>query len=221
MRAFLIGASPDAPLEHTREVLRILKADAASDLFIGVDGGVKSWLEAGYKPHLAIGDWDSFKGPGAKRVLKSINHITLPRSKDRGDLYFAASTVIQAGATELIVLGATGGRPDHHLAGLLDLGRIAEGFEGVVASIAAYGVEGEYHFVSSKTAPWKKSIQQKRLVSVFALGGAASGVTLSGFEYSLSRAKLEPGSHGLSNRVRSKSCHVAVKAGCLLVLLPA
>lgn len=231
MRAFLVGASPGTSPEGTApylaRALKAWKADPGRDLFIGVDGGVLAWLEAGFKPHLAVGDWDSFRGVGAKRVLRALHHITLPRRKDRSDLHFAAQAVLSAGATQLIALGVTGGRPDHHLAALLDLAWIAGGREGDVKEVSAHGTEGDYHFVTPRICKlnggsWQApSAKRARLASVFALSGPASGVSLQGFEYPLRGARLAPSSHGLSNRILGSGAKVSVKAGCLLVLLPA
>jgi thiamine pyrophosphokinase len=220
LRAFLIGASPAQDLEHTQECLRRFKADPATDLFIGVDGGTRSWLKAGLKPHMAIGDWDSFKGADARKALKSIHHVTLPVDKDRSDLFFAASLASNAEATQLICLGVTGGRPDQHLASVLDLASLASGEAGEFSRVTAYSPEGEYHFLSRLIPRWKEAYPSPRTVSVFALPGAARGLTLKGFKYPLKNGELAPSSRGLSNRVWAANCEVSIRDGGLLVMVP-
>ena len=220
LRAFLIGASPAQTLDHVRLVLARLKADPATDLFIGVDGGTRTWLRAGFRPHLAIGDWDSFKGPEARKALKGLHHFTLPVDKDRSDLFYAASLARNAEATQLICLGVTGGRPDHHLASLLDLASLAEGEAGEFSRVEAFSPEGDYHFLSPLIPRWKETFPNPRTVSVFALSGKARGLSLKGFKYPLKNAELEPSSHGLSNRTWSSSCEVSIDEGGVLVLVP-
>jgi thiamine pyrophosphokinase len=220
LRAFLIGASPDETVEHVRLVLHRLKADPATDLLIGVDGGTATWLKAGYRPHMAVGDWDSYRGAEARRTLKSLHHLTLPVDKERSDLFYAASVASNAEATQLICLGVTGGRPDQHLASVLDLASLAAGEAGEFSRVAAYSPEGEYHFLSPLIPRWKEAFPSPRTVSVFALPGAVRGLTLKGFKYPLKDARLEPSSHGLSNRSWAANCEVCVREGGLLVLVP-
>jgi thiamine pyrophosphokinase len=220
LRAFVIGASPAATIEHTRELLIRFKADPATDLFIGVDGGVQAWFAAGFKPHMAVGDWDSLSGPKARKLLASIHHLTLPVDKDRSDLYYAACSVANAGATHLICLGVTGGRPDHHLGTLSDLASLAQGKGGLFREISAYSPEASYHFLSPKMPVWRESFASPRTVSVFALNGPAKGVTMKGLKYPMKNGILDPSSHGLSNRTWSRACEVSVKEGSLLVLIP-
>lgn len=224
LRAFLIGASPDATVEHTRMILDRMKASAATDLFVGVDGGVEMWLKLGLKPHLAVGDWDSYQGAKARKVLAGLHHLDLPVDKDRSDLYYAACAVIKAEATQLICLGVTGGRPDHHLAALMDLTALAAGEAapeaGQLTQVSAYGPEAEYQFLSAEIPRWKDSFAQPTTISIFAMRGAAQGVSLKGFKYPLKNAQIEPSSRGLSNRSWAMSCEASVKTGSLLVLIP-
>lgn len=220
LRAFLIGASPAQTLDHARLLLSRLKADPSKDLFIGVDGGTRMWFRAGLKPHLAVGDWDSFKGPEARKQLKHLHHFTLPVDKDRSDLFYAASIARNAEATRLICLGVTGGRPDQHLASILDLTSLAAGEAGEFSEVSAYSPEGEYHFLSPLIPRWKEAFPSPRTISVFALSGAARGLTLKGFKYPVKNAELQPSSHGLSNRAWASSCEVCIREGGLLVMVP-
>lgn len=234
LRAFLVGASPAQTAEHTRATLQRLKADTATDLLIGVDAGTQTLLDAGYRPHMAVGDWDSFTGPEARRQLAGIHHLTLPVDKDRTDLFYAAQVAINAEATELHCLGVTGGRPDQHLATLLDLSAITAGESGegagaggdgasaahALTRVSAYAPEGDYHFLSAMIPRWREAFPAPRTVSVFALHGVARGVTLKGFKYPLKDGEMEPSSHGLSNRTWSPVCEIQLGEGQLVVIVP-
>jgi thiamine pyrophosphokinase len=222
LRAFLIGASPGQTIEHTRATLARLGADAARDLFIGVDGGTRIWQALGIKPHMAVGDWDSFVGADAREKLAQLHHLTLPVDKDRSDLFFAASVAHNAQATEVICLGVTGGRPDHHLAALMDLASLAAGELGMgLLQVTAYAPEGDYHFLSPLIPRWRESFPAPRTVSLFALGSLVRGLTLKGFKFPLKDSELRPSSQGLSNRSWSPTCEVSLKEGALVVIVPA
>src|SRR5690606_32541562 len=92
------------------------------DLLVGIDGGVQALLSFGLKPDLAIGDWDSFSKSRFKDpVLLTVPRVDLPTQKDRSDLFYALAAVTAQKIDEVVCLGVTGGRPDHHLAALSDL----------------------------------------------------------------------------------------------------
>lgn len=225
MRAFLVG--PLLPLgKKTLSILNGLKPKR-NDLRVGVDGGVLFWVESGFPPDFAVGDWDSLtERTGSKRgLLRDIPHQSLPQEKDRSDLFFAAKAAVQAGAQELICLGVTGGpRLDHHLAMLFDLAEVASGKFGTLRQVRAIGEEADYWFLSDRIPVWKASgnwlLKKNQLVSLFALGGSVSGVTLEGFKYKLDQAVLSPSSHGLSNVALKRNCEVHLRKGRLLVIIP-
>jgi thiamine pyrophosphokinase len=169
---------------------------------------------------MAMGDWDSFKGPQARKYLATLHHQTLPVDKDRSDFFYAACSALAAGATQIIALGVTGGRSDHHLGALFDLSRLAAGEAGEASLIAAYGPDGEYHFLSPQLRCWRDSFARPRTISIFALSEAARGVTLKGFKYAMKGGTIEPSSHGLSNRTWATTCEVTLTEGNLLVLIP-
>jgi thiamine pyrophosphokinase len=222
LRAFLIGASPAQDLEHTRATLLRLQADPALDLFIGVDGGTRTWLALGHKPHMAVGDWDSFTGAEAREKLTTLHHLTLPVDKDRSDLFFAASVALNAEATQLHCLGVTAGRPDHHLATVMDLANLASGESGVkLDQVSAYSPEGDYHFLSPLIPRWRESCPSPPPGAGFGGGGQGRGLSLKGFKYPLKNGELRPSSHGLSNRTWSPFCEVILKEGALAVVIPA
>lgn len=209
-RAIVVG-----PLgEGVSQIVRDLKV-SSKDYILAVDRGVRTCWKFGLEPRLAVGDWDSITTAERKRVLKEVPHLTLSREKDFSDLHHALMMLADQPFDEVICVGLTGGRPDHHLAVLMELGEFAR---LVSARVSAWGPEGEYHFVAK--TPLQRTLKRGSLVSVFALGGPARGVTLRGLEYSLKDAELAPSSHGLSNRTTRRVCEVSVKQGGLLVVVP-
>lgn len=210
-RAVLVAsmAQPDA---HFKAWVKSLKLKS-SDLLIAVDLGVEILLRAGLTPSFAVGDWDSIGAVGM-RALRRIPHLTLPRSKDRSDLFYGLEAAQDFEVERILCAGVTGGRADHHLANLMDLGNLAARIP-----ITSWSSEAEFHFVSAQV-PWRVRLSKRALVSIFAWQGPALGVSLRGFCYSMKGARLEPSSHGLSNLVSSGQVEVRLKKGLLLVVVP-
>jgi len=219
-RALIVGPCVGSVQEFTRSLFMagVDPKQMARDIRVAVDGGLMVFRKIGWKPHFAVGDWDSLGKEKVAAALRGIFHLTLPRNKDRSDLYYACRAAVSTGATDLVCLGVSGGRADHQLAMLFDLSEIAhEG--GKDLSVVAVDHETRYSFISEKNPEWSASILPGQLVSVFALEGEARGVTLEGFKYPLKNAVLKPSSHGLSNQAVQTQCSICVKKGRLAILV--
>ncbi|MFL5812885.1 MAG: thiamine diphosphokinase [Bdellovibrionia bacterium] len=223
-RALVIGPRVGSLSELTRSLYMagVNPKLIARDLRVAVDGGLKVfnkfWRKIGWKPHFAVGDWDSLGSEKVSHALRGIFHLTLPRNKDRSDLYYACRAAMSAGATDLVCLGVTGGRADHQLATLFDLSEIAhEG--GRAFSVLAVDNETRYYFISENHPELSIDVVPGQTVSVFALEGEARGVTLQGFKYPLKNAVLQPSSHGLSNIALKTQCSIKVRKGRVVVLV--
>jgi thiamine pyrophosphokinase len=210
-RYVIVGASGELP--------RRLPL-SARDQVIGVDGGVDALLKQGREPDLAVGDWDSLSARGRARLRKGgIDTISLPKDKDRSDLFFALAVAGAAGAREVHCLGVLGGkRLDHHLAALLDLAEFAG--SGPFLRLSAEGADGQTYFLSPAMSPLRLPARKGQTISLFSLGSQeARGVTTRGLKYSLKSAALPPSSRGLSNVATASQVSVALKQGILAVMI--
>lgn len=214
VRALLLGSQVGSLPEE--KALRKRVQVQPNDILIGVDRGAWYWKKWGYRPHLAIGDWDSLLEK--KGCLKGMSSQTLSVDKDRSDLYFAVLAALKEGATELICYGVSGGRPDHQMSMLLDLSFFSE--HKKVKKIEVHGVEADYIFLSSQMPHWTGKLGKGKTVSLFALSPRVSGIRLRGFAYPLSSGILKPSSYGLSNKTNLGKCEVHLRKGRLLVILP-
>ena len=218
-RAILLGPAIKPGLQ-CKKLIKSLKINN-SDWLIGVDGGAHTWLKLGFMPNLAVGDWDSLKNTRSqRRVLKYLSHLTLPRDKDRSDLFYAACAAVNAGKKHLVCLGVTGGRPDHHLAMIYDLADIAAESGGQLKTVMALDADAEYYFLSKHIPQWIGRLLVGQTVSIFSINRITTGVTLTGMLYALKNAKLAPSSLGLSNKIVKQHCSVTLCSGRLLVLIP-
>ncbi len=201
-----MGAAPDP---RAAQILKSLRP-TSRDLKIGVDGGVAVWRKARLLPDFAVGDFDSLEG-GA-RAAEPLMQIQLPAKKERSDLYYAAQAALHLGATELVCVGVTGGRADHHLAAVFDLSELD-------APVSALDSSAEYYFRSAPNGPWRKRLKRGQLLSIFA-ARPALGVTLSGLKYTLQNARLAASSRGLSNTATGGFVTVRLTRGRLVIIVP-
>ncbi len=177
-----------------------------SDYVIAVDAGYARL--SGAKPDLVVGDFDSLG-----YVPQNESVVRLPVHKDDTDTLFAVKLGLEKGYKKFVILGGVGDRLDHTLANVQALmyltGRGARGcLLGERESLAMLK-DGALAFPGSPEG----------VVSVFAYGGTAFGVTLDGLEYPLDGATLTVDYPlGVSNAFTGGPARVSVEKGCLLVV---
>ena len=184
------------------------------DLIIAADGGTRHALTAAATPQVVIGDLDSISPADQARVENSgARIIRLSPRKDETDLELALLYAVRQGATEIIVLAALGGRLDQTIANVLLLSlpelagldvRIVEGAQEAFLIRGAATITG----------------RPGDTVSLIPLGGAATGVTSDGLEWSLREETLHFGpARGVSNLLTSEQARVRVRRGMLLCVV--
>jgi thiamine pyrophosphokinase len=182
------------------------------DFVIAADGGYSALAACGIIPDILAGDFDSLTAkviPGEHTEV-----IRFPKEKDDTDMMLAVKEGLARGYKSFELYGGTGGRIDHFLANLQTLGYISRcGAEGRL-----FG--GDYTAAAVTSGRLCFSARRSTIVSVFALGGTAEGVTLSGLKYPLSNATLQPDFPlGVSNEASGGEACVEVKLGTLLVII--
>jgi thiamine pyrophosphokinase len=196
------------------------------DFLIGVDGGVAIALRHRLKMDLAVGDWDSLKFTSRqlKKLLSELPHITLSPEKDRSDLFHSALAALEMGATRLTCVGVTGGRPDHQVAMLLELGALASGKWGRLTEVKAIGPDADYYFLSTKIPDCLIQAPVGSLISIFSLSEKTEGLSLRGLKYKFRNNKrnhlFTPSSVGLSNVTVQRKVHVSLRKGLVVVIMP-
>ena len=181
-------------------------------LVIAADGGILEAERLGLHVDLLVGDLDSAPPEAVERAPRVERY---PVDKDASDLELAVAAAVAADARRIVVVGGDGGRLDHLLgnAFLLASDRWADvEIEAVLGDARLWVVRSERTIDGGGPG---------QLVSLYAVGGPARGVTTAGLRWSLTDGELLPGSSlGLSNEFVSTHATVRVREGVVLAIRP-
>ena len=186
--------------------VNVLPAVDPDDLVIAADAGYKQL--GGIKPHLVVGDFDSLG-----YVPREESVVELPARKDDTDALFAVKLGLSRGFRRFVLLGSVGGRLDHTLANIQALAYLTtRGARGVLIGEnekITMLQNGSLNFFGTPEG----------IVSVFAYGGTATGVTEENLAYPLDRATVTTDFPiGVSNEFTNQPACVTVEEGCLLIV---
>jgi thiamine pyrophosphokinase len=187
-----------------------------ADMLVAADGGAESLDRIGRRPDLLIGDLDSTDPALVERLAMGAVRVDRhPADKEASDTELALRAAIDAGADEIVLLGAIGGdRLDHELANLLLLADPALAGRDVRLMHAGNTVRlmrsGESLAMGGRIGD---------LVTLLPIGGEATGITTEGLRWPLDAATLRMGrSRGLSNEIVTTPASVRLGSGVLLVV---
>ena len=179
------------------------------DIIIAADGGYDSLVRHGYTPDVIIGDFDSVRA----KIPEGIRTVFHPKEKDETDMMLAYSEGVRLGYTEFVMLGATGGRLDHTYANLSLLLYAKERGHNVTV------IDGGGVIICLKDESVTLAGNAGENFSVFAIGGAANGVTIAGSKYEVTDVTLTPSFPiGVSNEFTGNDVRISVGEGALLVI---
>lgn len=198
------------------QFLKIFLKKSPQDLVIAADRGLDHLIAAGLTPDLILGDYDSTAlDVGTISSGREIPVERYPAEKNFTDMEAALNVAIQKGSTEIVILGATGGRLDHFLANVQGL------LLPLRAGIPARIID-EQNEICLLDGPRKlqKEAVFGTYVSFLPLTGHCEGVTLRGFKYPLVDHALEQGtSLGVSNEIVEEEATVEFQSGILVMVM--
>lgn len=200
-KCYLVGAGDFTPFEPT-----------ASDTVIAADGGLDYLLPRGIRPTLLVGDLDSLSSD-APSDIPLVRH---PVKKDETDMHLCYLEGVKTGEHDFVIIGGTGGRPDHTFANYsLLLHIVKDGNRAVM-------LDGKFAYTAVCNGRFRISAQELpngKGISVFAIGGRASGVFITGLEYEVRDCTLECDFPlGVSNKSIGEDVSVTVGDGALLIM---
>jgi thiamine pyrophosphokinase len=193
----------------SRETLR--HAVARASLFVCADGGANVARQLGLAPHAIVGDLDS----AAAEALRAFAGAEIVRDADpeRTDTEKALRYALERGPfQEVTLLGASAGRIDHVLGHLSVLRRYSDRTRIVLEDDAARAWLARSAVTLDEPAG--------TVVSFFAVGTPAEGVTTTNLRYPLPGSRLELGAQdSISNVVDATPAHIEIARGEILVVV--
>ena len=217
-----MGEPSQAPPSHHETVVvvtgaaplhpRVLHDLPPSAIVLAADGGLDHALAAGLTPAGLIGDLDSVSPDG---LAWAEAHATIqrhPADKDRTDTELAVAFAAAMDPERLVLVAGGGDRLDHALAAVGALG--AREVTGVPV-VECWWADQRLRVLHG---PARATIEVEpgTTVSLLALHGPCTGVSITGTKWELDRVDLPPLSGlGVSNVAVDERVRVAVSTGVL------
>lgn len=185
------------------------KIDFSDGFVICADGGYAHAKALGIVPDLWLGDGDSLFEPDVAAKEK----ITFPEKKDYTDTDLAVMTALERGYTDIVMLGALGGRLDHEFSHFCLLKKILNaGGRGVLLD--------EKNEITMEKDDFIVYPNDKKYISFFPFGGDVENFSVKGLCYEAENMCLKCDSVQASSNCfdGDKSGMVSFSSGYLLVV---
>ena len=188
---------------------RLLRGD---DFFIAADGGLHNAQAVGVTPHVLIGDFDSITPSELTRMEKtSVQILRHPPEKDETDLELAISYALEEHFTEIVVVGALGGRLDQTLGNIALLANVPPDVD-----IRLDDGREEVFLIRNRL---KITGKPGDVISLIPWGESAEGVSTENLRYPLnSEILFSNKSRGISNEMLKDQAVVQLTRGMLVVI---
>ena len=182
------------------------------DLVIAADGGFDTLTKLGIRCDLLLGDMDSRQGGG--EADNGVEILRYPVKKDETDTHLAYLEGVRRGYTDFCIYGGVGGREDHTFANyslLLYAKNRGHNATLVGNRCKVFVIKNEHVTLSGRVGA---------TISVFAFGGVAEGVCVSGATYEAKDISISPEfALGVSNSFLCGPVRLSVRSGALLVMV--
>jgi thiamine pyrophosphokinase len=186
-------------------------------MWAGVDQGVQAIIQAGIRPHAAIGDFDSVTEEQWQQIKREVPAIhRFQPEKDETDMELALFWAAGQEPEKIVIFGGTGGRMDHFLANTFMMARYKQKHPHI-----AFELRDTLNTVSV-FLPGSHSLEQdpgKKFVSFLPVFSDVSGLTLTGFKYPLKDHTVPLGSSlCISNELVGQTGHFSFQKGILMMI---
>ncbi|WP_238651603.1 thiamine diphosphokinase [Paenibacillus piscarius] len=195
----------------TADCLRYLDEE---DYIIGADRGALFLIEHGFRPALAVGDFDSVPEEALERIQAGSNETIScdPVNKDLTDSELALDYALGLQPQSIVMIGVTGTRMDQTLASIQMMTRALQ------RQVACSIIDPNNYI----TLTGSQAVVEQRgytYVSLLPLTPEVTGITLKGFQYPLNQATLKLGqSLAVSNVLVESTGTVTIESGLLIII---
>ncbi len=181
-----------------------------NDIIIAADAGFHHLEKLQLTPDILLGDFDSIG-----KLPSGIETVKFPAEKDCTDTELAIIEGIKHGYLKFVVCGAIGGkRPEHTIANLMLASCYAsKGFDITLT-------DGENIVKAVHNSYISFTEKETGYLSIFSLGGNASGVSIEGLKYPLKNAVINSSTPTLcvSNEFLGKESKIKVECGTIIIM---
>lgn len=186
------------------------------DTVVCADAGLNHANDLSMPVHYFMGDFDSVKPEVLQKYKAQAEWIQYPAEKDVTDTQIVLEWIVEHGAEEIVILGATGGRLDHFLANVNLL------MIPLAVDIPAYLVDecNRIYLINRETVIHREDVFGK-YISLQPLTSQVTEVSLQGFQYLLDHETLAVGmARAVSNELAADASEAVVsfQDGVLIVV---
>ncbi|HZG71712.1 MAG TPA: thiamine diphosphokinase [Chondromyces sp.] len=211
MKIAIMGGGPE---ENLPDLTAYNNEDT---VWVGVDRGVYYLLERGIAPVVAFGDFDSVTKKEWEEIRNQVGEIKKFRpEKDETDMELALAWAMEQKPSEVVLLGATGGRLDHFFGNVSLLLK-----KNWLHSKTRICLVDNQNWISIYL-PDTHSIyldKTSKYISFFPVKESVSGLTLEGFKYPLSGQTVDMGSTlCISNELIGQKGTFSFTSGIIMVV---
>lgn len=190
--------------------------DYEPDYIVAADRGLAFCLENDLKVDLIVGDFDSIPG-GVLDSYVSRHHVPVRRFnpvKDATDTEIAVRQVVEAKASQAVLLGATGTRLDHTIGNMQCLHILLDA--GIPAVILDSHNQISLHREAFSVC---RNEQFGQYISFLPAGEVVEKLTLTGFKYPLTKHRVtNKDSLCVSNEIMADEVNVSFEGGELFMI---
>lgn len=186
------------------------------ELVIAVDAGMDFFYRTGWRPDVILGDFDSVKGEALAyfRSQSEIEICQLNPVKDDTDTEAGIWEALRRGASQIVILGATGTRLDHVLGNIRLLGI---GLERKVP-ISLVDKHNRIRLIDHPVTI-RRDEQFGDYISLIPYTEYVGHLTLRGLKYEVSDFCMGgSNARGVSNEITAEQAEITFTEGILLLM---
>lgn len=208
MRAAIVSNGELGELEKLKTLL------PKFDLVVCCDGGIRHLENLELFPDLIVGDFDSADPVALDAYQKmGVPIRTFPIEKNQTDTELAAQAAIEAGAKQVVLIGALGSRWDHSYANIMVLVSL------VKLGIKAMILHSHHRIVVSNKTLCLEGVPGQ-FVSLLPLGENVAVRLTKGLKYPISGQKMPlDAPYGISNIFLQSKAEVQIDSGWLMAII--
>lgn len=198
-KCYIVGAGDNSGTNFTKK---------ENEYVIAADGGLETLNKINILPDIIVGDFDSLG-----YVPKGDNVIKHKIEKNDTDMMLSVQMAMEKGCKDIEIWGGTGGRIDHTIANIQTMLYASKRH----IKIKMTDRQNVYYVITEESITLKEKPAGN--LSVFAIGGEALNVNITGAKYKAKGLDLQPDNPtAVSNSYIGNEVVISVEKGSVLII---